>query len=301
MVSKLSNGHHPQPRFLIWGGNGWIAGHLKRLLQEQGKEVHTTTIRMENREAVLSELLLTKPTHVLNAAGCTGRPNVDWCEDNKGQTVRSNVIGTLNLADACFQANIHCTTFATGCIYQYDKAHPIGGRAYTEEDRPNFEGSFYSLTKGHVEPVLSSYPNCLILRLRMPVSDDLHPRNFVTKLLNYERVVNIPNSNTVLHDLLPASIMLAENGETGVYNFTNPGAISHNEVLTLFKDIVRPDLSWQNFTLEDQAKVIKADRSNCALDTTKLVAKLKEYQYELPEVHEAYEKCFERMKAVGIE
>lgn len=24
-----------------------------------------------------------KPTHVLNAAGLTGRPNVDWCEDHK--------------------------------------------------------------------------------------------------------------------------------------------------------------------------------------------------------------------------
>ena len=134
----------------------------------------------------------------------------------------------------------------------------------------------------------------------MPVSDDLHQRNFVTKLLSYDKVVNIPNSNTILHDLLPASIILAEHGETGVYNFTNPGAISHNEVLTLFKEIVRPDLSWENFTLEEQAKVIKADRSNCALDTTKLVKKLKEYQYEIPEIHEAYEKCFERMKSAGI-
>ncbi len=24
-----------------------------------------------------------KPSHVLNAAGLTGRPNVDWCEDHK--------------------------------------------------------------------------------------------------------------------------------------------------------------------------------------------------------------------------
>ncbi|KAL7799466.1 hypothetical protein V8C43DRAFT_328113 [Trichoderma afarasin] len=292
--------HFRQPRFLIWGGNGWIAGQLKRLLEEQGKEVHTTTIRMENREAVLSELFLIRPTHVLNAAGCTGRPNVDWCEDNKSQTVRSNVIGTLNLADACFQAKIHCTIFATGCVYQYDQTHPIGGRGYTEEDRPNFEGSFYSLTKSHVEPILSSYSNCLILRLRMPVSDDLHPRNFVTKLLGYERVVDIPNSNTMLHDLLPASIILAEHGETGVYNFTNPGSISHNEVLKLFKEIVRPDFSWKNFTLEEQAKVIKAGRSNCTLDTTKLVAKLGEYNYGIPEIHEAYKRCFKRMKAAGI-
>ena len=28
-------------------------------------------------------LLQVKPTHILNAAGLTGRPNVDWCEDHK--------------------------------------------------------------------------------------------------------------------------------------------------------------------------------------------------------------------------
>jgi len=148
---------------------------------------------------------------------------------------------------------------------------------------------------------MKHYNNCLILRLRMPVSDDLHPRNFVTKISRYERVVNIPNSNSILADLLPASILLAEHREVGVYNFTNPGAISHNDVLALFRDIVRPSLTWKNFTLEEQAKVIKAGRSNCKLDTTKLVAKMKEYGYEIPEIHEAYRQCFERMKRAGVE
>lgn len=135
----------------------------------------------------------------------------------------------------------------------------------------------------------------------MPVSDDLNPRNFVTKISQYEFVVDIPNSNTILHDLLPASIILAENKETGVYNFTNPGAISHNEVLGLFKEIVRPGFTWKNFSIEQQAKVIKAGRSNCQLDTTKLVKKMKGYGYEIPEVHEAYRQCFERMKDAGIQ
>lgn len=144
------------------------------------------------------------------------------------------------------------------------------------------------------------YNNTLILRLRMPVSDDLHPRNFVTKISKYERVVDIPNSNTILHDLLPASILMAERGETGIYNFTNPGAISHNEVLSLFKEIVRPEFTWKNFTLEEQAKVIKAGRSNCKLDTTKLTTKLQEYGFEVPEIHEAYRQCFQRMKASGV-
>ncbi|KAF5535413.1 dTDP-glucose 4,6-dehydratase [Fusarium napiforme] len=288
-------------RFLIWGGHGWIAGLLKDLLLRQGKEVYTTTIRMEDRENVAKALEVFKPTHVLNAAGCTGRPNVDWCEDNKAKTVLSNVIGTLTVADECHRRGVHCTVFATGCIYQYDEEHPIGGEGFKETDAPNFDGSFYSMTKAHVEPILASFDNILILRLRMPVSDDLNPRNFVTKISQYEFVVDIPNSNTILHDLLPASIILAESRDTGVYNFTNPGAISHNEVLGLFKEIVRPGLTWKNFSVEEQAKVIKAGRSNCQLDSTKLVKRMKGYGYEIPEVHEAYRQCFERMKAAGIQ
>jgi len=288
-------------KFLIWGGKGWIAQHLADILQAQGKDVTTTTVRMEDREAVKAEIERVKPTHVLNCAGCTGRPNVDWCESNREATMRSNVIGTLNLTDVCFLAGVHCTVYATGCIYQYDDAHPRGGPGFLETDTPNFDGSFYSATKAPTEAIMKNYPNCLILRLRMPVSDDLHPRNFVTKITKYDHVVDIPNSNTILHDLLPLSIAMSEHKDTGVYNFTNPGAISHNEVLTLFRDIVRPSFKWANFSLEQQAKVIKAGRSNCLLDTTKLENKAKEYGIVVPEVHEAYKGCFERMKAAGTE
>ncbi|KAI9833829.1 MAG: hypothetical protein M1826_006352 [Phylliscum demangeonii] len=284
-------------RFLIWGGNGWVASHLKQLLEKQGKSVETTTIRMENREAVLAELRRVKPSHVLNCAGSTGRPNVDWCEDHKEDTIRNNVIGTLNLTDCCFLEGIHITVFATGCIYAYDAEHPIGGKGYVETDPGNFEGSFYSATKAKVEVMMKNYSNCLILRLRMPVSDDLHSRNFVTKITKYERVVDIPNSNSILHDLLPVSILLAEHRETGIYNFTNPGAISHNEVLALFKKLVRPSFEWKNFSVEEQSKILKAGRSNCKLDTTKLEKKLSDYGVKLPEVHIAYEACFTRMAA----
>ena len=118
-----------------------------------GKKVFTTTVRMQDREKVIAELEKIKPTHVLNAAGSTGRPNVDWCEDHKEETIRNNVIGTLNLADACFLKGIHITVFATGCIYTYDETHPIGGPGYIETDKANFDGSFYSETKAHVEEV----------------------------------------------------------------------------------------------------------------------------------------------------
>ncbi len=109
--------------FLVWGGNGWIASQLVHLLRQLNQTVHTTTVRMENRESVQAELSRIKPTHVLNCAGVTGRPNVDWCEGNKEATIRSNVIGTLNLADCCYQRGIHCTIYATGCEYIYVMSH----------------------------------------------------------------------------------------------------------------------------------------------------------------------------------
>lgn len=122
--------------FLIWGGEGWVAGHLKALLESQGKKVTTTTVRMQNREAVIAELERVKPTHVLNCAGSTGRPNVDWCEDNREDTIRNNVIGTLNLTDCCFLNGIHCTVFATGCIYAYDESTQLVAQASSRLTRP---------------------------------------------------------------------------------------------------------------------------------------------------------------------
>ena len=40
-------------------------------------------MRPRNREAMEAELDAHKPSHILCAAGLTGRPNVDWCEANQ--------------------------------------------------------------------------------------------------------------------------------------------------------------------------------------------------------------------------
>jgi dTDP-4-dehydrorhamnose reductase len=196
---------------------------------------------------------------------------VDWCETHKREVVQTNVLGIMNLVDVAQAKNIHVTNFATGCIYSYDDAHPIGGPGFTEEDPPNFRGSYYSHTKAMVEELIGQYDNVLQLRLRMPIDDDLqNPRNFIYKIANYDKVVNVPNSMTVLNELVPLAIEGATRKLTGVYNFTNPGVVSHNEVLQLYKDYCDADFQWENFSLEDQSKVLAAPRSNNELDTKKL-------------------------------
>jgi len=195
-MRTMSKYEKPMTKVLIFGGKtGWIGGMMNDMCKEKGIEVVNAETRIENREALAKELDEVKPSHVLMSAGITGRPNIDWCEDHMPHTIRTNVIGTLNVADLCNDRDIHITVYATGCIFAYDEKHQLGsGIGFTEEDVPNFDGSFYSKTKGYMEPLLKCYPNCMILRVRMPVSDDLFHRNFVTKILHDKKYTKTTSS-----------------------------------------------------------------------------------------------------------
>ncbi|KAJ4916000.1 hypothetical protein Rs2_01550 [Raphanus sativus] len=262
----------PSLKFLIYGKTGWIGGLLGQICEKQGIAFEYGKGRLEDRSSLLQDILNVKPTHVFNAAGVTGRPNVDWCESHKTETIRANVAGTLTLADVCREHILLLMNFATGCIFEYDENHPLGsGIGFKEEDTPNFTGSFYSKTKAMVEELLKEFDNVCTLRVRMPISSDLNnPRNFITKISRYSKVVNIPNSMTVLDELLPISIEMAKRNLKGIWNFTNPGVVSHNEVLEMYRDYIDSDFKWANFTLEEQAKVIVAPRSNNEMDASKL-------------------------------
>lgn len=150
-----SNGtasHTNKPlKFLIYGRTGWIGGLLGKLCESQGIDYAYGSGRLENRVSLEADIANVKPTHVFNAAGVTGRPNVDWCEYHKIETIRTNVVGTLTLADVCREKGLILINYATGCIFEYDANHPLGsGIGFKEEDIPNFTGSFYSKTKAMV-------------------------------------------------------------------------------------------------------------------------------------------------------
>ena len=138
-------------KFLIYGRTGWIGGLLGKLCKDGGIKFEYGEGRLQDRETIMEDIRRVKPTHVFNAAGVTGRPNVDWCESHKVETIRTNVVGTLTLADICKEQGLLMMNFATGCIFEYDEKHLEGsGVGFKEEDKPNFIGSFYSKTKAMV-------------------------------------------------------------------------------------------------------------------------------------------------------
>ena len=84
-------------------------------------------------------------------------------------------------------------------------------------------------------------------------------------------------------------------GLVGVYNFCNPGVISHNECLDLYTKYIDPMYTYQNFSLEEQSKILKAGRSNNELDSTKLMKDMPE-GIVINDIKTAVELCMQRMQ-----
>jgi 3,5-epimerase/4-reductase len=97
---------------------------------------------------------------------------------------------------------------------------------------------------------------------------------------------------TVIPELLPIMVDMAKNKTIGTVNLTNPGTISHNEILEMYQDIVDPNFTWQNFTLEEQDKVLFGGRSNDLLNTSRLESL---YPHVTP-IKEAVMKTLHNMK-----
>jgi 3,5-epimerase/4-reductase len=75
---------------------------------------------------------------------------------------------------------------------------------------------------------------------------------------------------TVLNELLPILLDMMKNNRYGTINLTNPGLITHNEILTMYKEIVDPEFIWDNFSIVEQNEILLSKRSNNYLDTSKL-------------------------------
>ena len=295
-------------KVLIYGHKGWIGSMMCNLMKKNNIGYVGSKVRVNDKTSVEQELLEVKPTHVMSFIGRTHGTignkeytTIDYLEQNGkiNENIRDNLFSPIVLALLCQKHNIHFTYLGTGCIFKYDESHPSGDETtgFGEESLPNFFGSQYSVVKGYTDELMHFFEDSVLnLRIRMPITDVLEPRNFITKITTYEHICSIPNAMTVLDDLLPVALDMTLRGVTGTVNLTNPGLVSHNEILEMYKEIVDPCFTWKNFSLEEQAKILAADRSNNCLDTTKL-----QHMYpEVKHIRDAVRETLIRMKEKQI-
>lgn len=275
------------PVVLVFGGNGWIGNKVVTLLQNLNVKVVISLCRADDIIGVQKEIdTIGNVTHIMSFIGRTHGTfenevigTIDYLEKpgKLVDNIKDNLFSPIILAELCKQRNIHFTYLGTGCIFEYDENHLFGNQdtGFVESDLPNFIGSSYSIVKGYTDQLMQMlYANsALNARIRMPITDEIDSlRNFITKIITYKKVCSMPNSMSVLDELLPVLIELALKGQVGTINLTNPGLISHNEILTMYKEIVDPEFTWTNFSMEEQNQILASKRSNNCLNTDKLVS-----------------------------
>ena len=265
-------------KILVYGHKGWIGGQFISLLENTQYDYILGAERVDNTPLLIQEIYTIKPTHIVSFIGRTHGTiddieytTIDYLEQpgKLVENIKDNLFSPISLAIVCKERNIHYTYLGTGCIFNYIDDNRDKG--FTESDIPNFFGSGYSVVKGFTDRLMYQFKDTVLnLRIRMPIVDKDCPRNFITKIANYEKICSVPNSMSVLPELLPIALKMMEKGVVGTINLTNPGVISHNEILEMYKEYVDKSFSWNNFSIEEQRKVIACDRSNNLLDTTKL-------------------------------
>jgi dTDP-4-dehydrorhamnose reductase len=287
---------------LVYGANGWIGQQFVQLLVDKNIQFVIGTSRVDNITDVSSEIDAIEPTHVVSFIGRTHGTigekiytTIDYLEEpgKLTENVRDNLFSPIVLAQICSSKKIHYTYLGTGCIFKYDAEHPFGEQhnGFTETSPPNFFGSSYSIVKGFTDQLMSLYSDKVLnLRIRMPITSERNPRNFITKIANYSKICSVPNSMSVLPELLPVVIDMMDQHITGTVNLTNKGLISHNEILEMYKEIVDPTFTWDNFSQEEQRAILSADRSNNFLETKRL----EEIYPGLKHIKDAVRECLEK-------
>jgi len=307
----------------VYGSRGWIGAMMVDALRRAGHLVVMGQARLNNIDDLFSELDMHKPDRVFSSTGRTHGTHsdgkvyttIDYLElpGNLRVNTRDNLVGPLNLAHACKQRDIKMTYMGTGCIFVYDDEHRLPADAavcgaaqidcsdvkgFTEDDEPNFFGSGYSTVKGNTDTLLHQYSqHVLNLRIRMPISDGRNPRDFIRKITTYERICSIANSMTVLEEFLPIAVDMIASGETGTYNMCNPGVITHNQILDMYRERVDKTFTYRNFSEEEQAEILLSGRSNNYLDTSKLEKYCTERSLRLTGIYDAVGRVIDRLAA----
>ena len=263
---------------ILLGATGYVGGAYARFLAESAipfRNLTRSTTDYTRPETLRNYLESENPEFLINAAGFTGKPNVDACEIQKQECLQGNAYFPGMLKNVCEEMGLPWGHVSSGCIYTGRRAD---GQGFREDDTPNFSFrqnncSWYSGTKALGEEILTGAASCYLWRLRIPFDHRNNPRNYLSKLMQYERLLEAENSISNLDDFVQATWQTWQKKiPFGTYNVTNPGHVTTRLVAQWIKESGVCDKDFKFFDSEEQflSEAARTPRSNCVMDTTKL-------------------------------
>lgn len=282
---------------LLLGSTGYIGGAFGRFFQDRGIEYFGASRREVDYTDVDTLIKLiddVEATFLVNAAGYTGKPNVDACEVHRFECLAGNSVLPGIVRAACEHHSLPWGHVSSGCIFTGTRAD---GSGFTEEDQPNFcfrtdNCSFYSGCKALGEECLDGAENAYIWRVRIPFNHEATPRNYLTKLQRYDMLLDATNSISHLNEFVRAAWQCWDfRVEPGIYNVTNPGVVTTRDVARMIQDRLLPNKEFRFFDDEAEfmALAAKTPRSNCVLSSQKIL----DSGIKLTPVHDAIEQSLD--------
>jgi len=257
---------------LLLGASGYVGHAFARELQRRRSSFIPLTraaLDYTNFDLLFDYVRKIRPEFIINAAGYTGKPNVDACETTREETLFANTLLPQTIARVCLLTNTPWGHVSSGGIYTGAKIVE-GGKmrvvrdlnqpetrrlfeqspeslfGFTEWDEPNFSFrhapcNFYSGTKALAEEAIRGIGQSYIWRPGTPFGEYSEPRNLLWKLQHYPKVYDAVASLSHLDDFVRASLDLWEyRAPFGIYNMTNPGAVVTRQIIEMIQQILKP-------------------------------------------------------------
>jgi len=262
----------------LLGASGYVGSKFTEVLASRGldsRSLSRTEVDYADASILRDWMRVERTRFLINAAGYTGKPNVDACENHKAECLLGNAVLPGRIREVCEELGVPWGHVSSGCTYSGRRSD---GGGWLETDSPNFSFrsppcSFYSGTKALGEEVLDGASDCYVWRLRIPFNHENTPRNYLRKVLNYDRLLEAENSVSHLDEFVGACLDCFEKGvDYGIYNMTNPGAITTRQVTEWMLEETITDKKFSFFEDEEafMQEAATTPRSNCVLDSSKL-------------------------------
>lgn len=261
---------------LLIGHKGYVGHYIEQSIKEFGLKlvVLDCKIHYQNKDFLKDFLIKNQISFVINSAGFVGKSSIEECETNKTLCLLENTILPGIIKEVCEGLNIPFGHVSSGCIYSGDN----NKKGFKETDVPNFSfrnnnSSFYSGSKAFSEEILKDSKNCYIWRLRIPFNHENNSKNYLYKVLNYKKLLNVCNSLSNINDFATGCVKsIYDKIPYGIYNMTNTGSITTKEIVEIMKNTIAKDKLFEFFKDEKEfMNFTNTPRSSCVLDNQKAI------------------------------
>ncbi len=290
---------------LLLGATRYIGQAFARELRRRGScfiPLSRQALDYTRFELLFDYVRRIKPALLINAAEYSGARNADECETVRMETFQTNTLLPQTIAQVCMMTSTPWAHVSSGAIFsgakvfemgemrvekdlndpkvrQFFRLHKENFFGFTESDEPNFSFrcapcSFFAGTKALAEEALRGNPQTYIWRPNLPFGDTEHPSNLLTGVQSPGRIHDRIASLSHVDDFVRACLDLIDRQASfGIYNVTNPGAVTARQIVEMVKRILKPARGFEFWTEEEsQERGEAAAGPSCILDVTKLLS-----------------------------